>query len=107
VEHSLTGWDIANAAEIHRTPWGSRGDATAKLIASADGFNVVVVTAEPGYTGDPHVHEFPEFLYVIAGSLRVQGHLVQQGDAYAAAAGSTHTEFQTDSGAVYLLIFKR
>jgi hypothetical protein len=28
------------------------------------------------------------------------------GDGYAAAAGSTHTAFATDTGATYLVIFK-
>ena len=28
------------------------------------------------------------------------------GDAYAAAAGSVHTDFATPSGATYVLIFK-
>ena len=28
------------------------------------------------------------------------------GDAYAAAAGSTHTDFETETGATYVVIFK-
>ena len=59
MEHSLTGWDIANAADVDWAPWGARGDARAKLIASADGYNVVLVVAEPGYATDPHVHGIP------------------------------------------------
>jgi uncharacterized protein len=106
MEHWLTGWDIANAAEIEWEPWGSRGDAKAKLIASADGYNVCLVVAEPGYATDPHVHGFPEFVYVIEGTLLAQGHVLARGDAYAAAAGSVHTEMRTDSGATYLTIFK-
>jgi len=106
MEHSLTGWDIANAADIEWAPWGSRGDAKAKLIATADGYNVVLVVAEPGYATDPHVHGFPEFVYVIDGTMHAQGHVLASGDAYAAAAGSLHTEMRTDSGATYLTIFK-
>jgi quercetin dioxygenase-like cupin family protein len=106
MEHSLTGWDIAEAADVEWAPWGCRGDARARLMASADGYNVVIVVAEPGYAADAHVHGFPEFLYVIDGTMRVQGHLLAGGDAYAAAAGSVHTELRTDSGATYLSIFK-
>ena len=106
MEHSLTGWDIARAADVDWTPWGSRGGAKAKLIASADGYNVVIVVAEPGYATEPHVHGFPEFVYVIDGKMHVQGHLLAGGDAYAAAAGSVHTELRTESGATYLSIFK-
>jgi len=107
MEHSLTGWDIADAADIDWAPWGSRGDAKAKLIASADGYNVVLVAAEPGYAADPHVHGFPEFVYVIDGTIQVQGLELARGGAYAATAGSVHTEFRTDSGATYVSIFKR
>jgi uncharacterized protein len=107
MEHSLTGWDIANAADVDWAPWGSRGDAKAKLIASADGYIVVIVVAEPGYANDPHVHGFPEFVYVIDGTIHVQGHPLACGGAYAAAAGSVHSELRTDSGATYLSIFKR
>jgi quercetin dioxygenase-like cupin family protein len=106
MEHSLSGWDIANATDVGWAPWGSRGDAKAKLIASADGYNVVLVAAEPGYCTDPHVHDFPEFVYVIDGTLHAQGHVLGPGDAYAAAAGSVHTELRTDVGATYLSIFK-
>jgi hypothetical protein len=74
MEHSLTGWDIANAADVDWAPWGIRGDARAKLMASADGYNVVLVVAEPGYAADPHVHGFPEFVYVVDGTIHVQGY---------------------------------
>ncbi len=106
MEHSLTGWDIATAADIDWAPWGSRGDAKAKLIASADGYNVVLVVAEPGYGTDRHVHDFAEFVYVIGGTMRAQGHVLGPGDAYAAAAGSVHTELRTDGGATFLSISK-
>ena len=106
MEHSLTGWDIASARDVEWAPWGPRGQAQAKLIASADGYHVVLVVAEAGYATDPHVHGYPEFLYVIDGTLRTQGHELPPGGAYAAAAGSVHTELRTDSGATYLSIFK-
>jgi len=106
MEHSLTGWDIANAGDVDSAPWGARGDAKGKLMASADGYQVVLVVAEPGYATDPHVHGFPEFVYVIDGTMHAQGHLLARGDVYAAAAGSVHTELRTDSGATYLSVFK-
>ena len=106
MEHSLTGWDIVNAADVDWAPWGSGGDAKAKLMASAGGYNVVLVVAEPGFGTDPHVHAFPEFVFVIDGTVRVQGDVLGPGGAYAAAAESVHTELGTDSGATYLSIFK-
>jgi quercetin dioxygenase-like cupin family protein len=103
---SLEGWDIGRFDELEWMPWGSGGLARAKLMAVADGFNVALVDAEPGYSGDPHVHGYPEFLYVIEGTLRNQGVVMKTGDAYAAATGSTHADFSTDSGARYISIFK-
>jgi quercetin dioxygenase-like cupin family protein len=103
---SLDGWDIARSDELEWVPWGSRGDARAKVLGSADGFTVALVEAEPGYRGDPHVHEHPEFLYVVDGSLRNQGREMKPGDGYAAAPGSSHTDFESGSGATYISIFK-
>lgn len=105
-EISLDGWDIGNAAEKEWMPWGSRGDARAKMLGSADGYLVMLVEAEPGYRGDPHVHEHAEFQYVVSGTIRTQGRVMNAGDGYAAAAGSTHTDFETETGATYVVTFK-
>ena len=106
MELSLDGWDIGRADELEWTPWGSAGDARAKVLGNADGFFVALVEADAGYTSEPHTHTHPEFLYVVEGKLRNQGREMVAGDAYAAAPGSTHTDFATDSGATYLSIFK-
>ncbi len=103
---SLEGWDIARGADTEWTPWGSDGNARAKVLASANGFMLVLVEAGAGYRGTPHTHAFPEFQYVLDGELRNQGQPMVPGDAYAAAEGSTHTDFETESGATYLLVFK-
>lgn len=102
----MEGWDIASFEQIDWAPWGSAGNARAKVMASADGFYVALVEAEPGYSGDPHQHDHAEFLYVVDGTLRTQGREMTKGDAYAAAAGSTHDDFGTDRGATYLSIFR-
>ena len=44
--------------------------------------------------------------YVVEGTLRNQGQQMKAGDGYAAAAGSTHTDFETETGATYIVIFK-
>jgi len=62
---------IASAAdEVDWVPWGSGGNARAKVLGAADGFNVALVEADAGYAGDPHVHTYPEFLYVVDGTGR-------------------------------------
>ena len=81
MEHSLTGWDIANAADIDGLRRALAEMPQAKLIASADGYNVVLVVAEPGHATDPHVHGFPEFVYVIDGTMDVQGQALGSGAA--------------------------
>jgi hypothetical protein len=35
-----------------------------------------------------------------------QGQVMVAGDGYAAATGSTHADFATDTGARYLLVFR-
>ena len=106
MQHDLTGWNIGHAEEIEWQPWGSRGDARAKVLATGDGYVLALVEAEPGYTGDPHVHAHAEFSFVLEGDYRTQGRDLKAGDAYVAEAGSVHTDFETRSGARYLSIFK-
>jgi quercetin dioxygenase-like cupin family protein len=104
--HDLTGWDIGAVAALAWSPWGSRGDARAKVLANGDGYHVALVEAAPGYRGDVHEHGGAEMLYVLTGTLRTQGREMGPGDAYVAAAGSVHTDFAAAGGATYLSIFK-
>jgi quercetin dioxygenase-like cupin family protein len=106
LEHPLEGWDLGRFEDVEWSPWGSGGNARAKVLANGDGYYLALVEAEPGYAGDPHRHEHTEFLYVLTGALRTQGQLLRAGDAYVAAAGSEHTDFTTESGATYVSIFK-
>jgi quercetin dioxygenase-like cupin family protein len=103
---SLAGWDIERADDAAWVPWGQTGDARAKILGNADGYLVMYVEAEPGYRGDPHEHTNAEFFYLIEGRVRNQGQPMQQGDGYAAAAGSTHTDFEAETAARYIVIFK-
>jgi quercetin dioxygenase-like cupin family protein len=104
--HSLAGWDIARAADVEWTPWGADGNARAKVLSNADGYFVVLVEADAGYTGTEHEHANAEFLYVLDGSLRNQGRTMVAGDAFAAAAGSVHSDFEAEVPARYLTIFR-
>lgn len=103
---SLDGWDIVRAEKAEWVPWGTTGDARAKILGQADGYMVAYVEAEPGYSGDPHVHDYTEFNFVVEGVVRNQGEEMVAGDGYAAAAGSTHADFHTEGGARYIVIFK-
>ena len=104
---TLEGWDIKKFDEVDWVPWGSRGDARAKLLGSGDGYFLSLVEADEGYRGDPHVHANTEFLFVIDGTLRNQGQTMVKHDGYVAAIGSSHDDFEVGAGgATYLSIFK-
>ncbi len=106
MEISLDGWDIQSGDATEWVPWGTRGDAKAKILGQADGHVVAYVEADAGYSGDAHEHAHPEFFYHIEGSVRNQGRQMVAGDGYAAATGSTHADFATETGATYLIIFR-
>jgi len=104
---SLEGWNIVAADDSEWFPWvGSAGEARAKILGAADGYAVMFVEAQPGYRGNPHEHTHTEFNVIVSGSLRNQGVEMKAGDGYAAAAGSTHADFETETGATYVVIFK-
>jgi quercetin dioxygenase-like cupin family protein len=103
---SLEGWDIGHAEAHEWVPWGEHGNARAKVLANGDGYMVVLVEAERGYVGTPHEHTHTEFSYVVDGELRNQGETMRAGDAFAAAAGSMHSDFEALTPATYVSIFK-
>jgi quercetin dioxygenase-like cupin family protein len=104
---SLEGWDMVDAATAEWMPWvGAAGEARAKMLGSADGYVVVLVEAQPGYQGNPHEHAYAEFEYIVSGSVRNQGRELHAGDGYAAAAGSSHSDFFTETGATYVVVFR-
>lgn len=103
---SLDKWDIARAADVEWVPWGSQGNAKAKILAQADGYMVVLVQADAGYQSGAHDHAHPEFFYLLDGLIRNQGQLMSTGDAYAAGSGSVHTDFETQAPSTYLSIFR-
>jgi quercetin dioxygenase-like cupin family protein len=103
-DHDLTGWQFADLAS---TPLQHTPDGTPfKLIGAADGFVFVYSELAPGASGAAHRHEAPEFLYVLEGSLRANGIEMKAGHGYAAAPGSSHSEFASDEGAKFLSLFK-
>jgi len=99
-------WSITKTDDAEWFPWGQTGDARAKILGSADGYFVTLVEADAGYKGTPHEHEHAEFFYLVNGTLRNQGQRLTAGDGYAAAAGSTHEDFETETAASYIVIFR-
>ena len=103
---SLDGWDMADASQVPWVPWGEGGKARAKILAQADGYTVALIEAESGYRGNPHEHAHAEFSYLLEGVIKNQGRVMESGDAYAASAGSVHSDFEVQAPATYLTIFR-
>src|SRR5262245_29887037 len=103
---SLDGWDITRGDDAEWIPWGEGDRARAKVLGRADGYLVVLVEAQVGYRGSPHTHEHAEFLYVIDGCVRNQGQELAAGGGYAAAAGSTHVDFEALTPSTYIIVFR-
>jgi quercetin dioxygenase-like cupin family protein len=106
MSYALAGWSIGQFDAVEWGPWGSGGNARAKMLADGDDYYVALVEADPGYVGDAHEHAYTEFLYVVDGSLLTQGETLAAGSAYVAAAGSVHEQFEAPEGATYLSIFR-
>jgi ChrR Cupin-like domain len=99
------GWNITRNADTDWVPSGD-GGARAKVLGSADGYLVALVEADGGYQGTPHVHGYAEFFYLVSGRVRNQGQELAGGDGYAAAAGSSHDDFEALEPSTYLSIFR-
>ena len=73
------GWNMVRADDAEWAPWGSQGNARAKVLGTADGYYVTLVEADAGYRGDPHEHTHAEFFYVLDGTVRNQGEVITAG----------------------------
>jgi len=103
-DHDLTGWYIK---DVTGGEWMSAPDgAPFKLIGVADGLAFVLSKVDAGSRGARHVHKGPEFLYLLEGDLTVNGVEMKKGHGYAAATGSTHSEFSSQQGATFVVVLK-
>ena len=103
---TLAGWDINRTGSGDWVDWGDGGRARAKVLASGDGYLLVLVEADTGYIGTPHEHSSPEFAYVVSGRLRNQEQVMGAGGAYVAAAGSQHSDFEALEPSTYVIAFE-
>ena len=72
----MDGWSIGRFDDVDWSPWGSSGNARAKVLANGDG------------------------------SLPSQGATMTRGDADVAFGGSVHEQFEAPDGATCLSTFK-
>ena len=102
----LQGLDIRSADAAQWIPWGGGDKARAKVLGEADGYTMTLIEAEAGYVGSEHEHTYAEFFYLIEGRIRNQGQVINQGDGYAASAGSVHSDFEVLAPAKYVIIWR-
>jgi quercetin dioxygenase-like cupin family protein len=74
--------------------------------SEADGYTVTMIEAETGYEGSAHEQPHAEFFYLVDGSIRNQGRVMDSGDGYAAARGSVHSDFRVLAPARYPIIWQ-
>ena len=94
-------------ADEATVPWQEMGPGVEmKTLAAAGGRMVALFRFAPGYEGGTHHHADAEFSYVLEGDLVSVGVPMAAGHAYAAEAGTDHTEFRSPNGAVVLSVFQ-
>jgi anti-sigma factor ChrR (cupin superfamily) len=102
--HDITGWAFGDADALD---WMPIGDGVGmKMLAGADGRSIALFRFAAGYSGPTHHHEQVEFGYVLDGDLVSNGVQMGPGHAYAAQAGTDHTEFRTVDGCTLVNVFK-
>jgi hypothetical protein len=75
-----------------------------KDIAVTDGWEMQVVRFEPGARFPAHVHDRPEFLFILEGELVQGGPRLDPGWASVAGRGSVDDDVYSDTGCVFVLV---
>ncbi|MEQ8766946.1 MAG: SRPBCC domain-containing protein [Planctomycetota bacterium] len=99
-----TKWHYGDAAVA---PWepGPEGQKI-KRLASASGVHWILSEVVPGFEGPVHVHPGIEGLYVLSGSVINEGRRLGTGEACLAEGGTKHSEFRSEEGATFLVVFQ-
>ena len=63
-----------------------------------------LVTMAPGTTYPRHRHAQTEELFMLAGDMRLDGHLLQSGDYCRAEAGTQHESLSTETGCTFVAL---
>ena len=104
IDTTTDGWMFSDSDAL---AWQPLGDKIAmKMLGAADGKVIAMFRFEAGYVGGSHHHEEPEFTYVLDGDIVSNGVTMTAGHAYAAQAGTDHTEFRSEGGATLVSVFK-
>jgi anti-sigma factor ChrR (cupin superfamily) len=75
-----------------------------KDLAVTDGWEMQMVRFEPGTRFPVHVHERPEFIFVLEGELVQAGRRLGPGWAGIASVGTTDDDVYSEVGCVFVLV---
>ena len=76
-----------------------------KALGAANGRLIALFRFGAGYVGPSHEHADAEFSHLLEGDLVSNGVSMSAGHAYAAEAGTAHTEFRSTDGATLVSVF--
>jgi anti-sigma factor ChrR (cupin superfamily) len=101
----MTDFQITDSNSI---PWRKSSFAAGvevKDLGTADGRAMQLVRFAPGTSFPLHVHGGPEFVFLLEGEAYENDRPLQPGWALVAAAGTTHENFHSPSGCVFLTVY--
>ena len=75
-----------------------------KDVAVAGGLEMQIVRFDPGTKLPVHMHEIPEFIYVLEGELRIADQTLGPGWASVASQGSVHSDVHSVTGCTFVLV---
>ena len=93
-----------NTVDLPWRPSKMAAGVSVKDLAVTDGWEMQMVRFEPGARFPVHVHDWPEFIFVLEGELIQDGRRLGPGWAGVAAKGSTDDDVYSESGCVFVLI---
>ena len=88
-------------------PWKSSTFASGvsvKDVAVAGDLEMQIVRFEPGTKLPVHMHEIPEFIYVLEGELCIADQTLGPGWASVASPGSVHSDVHSVTGCTFVLV---
>ena len=90
------------------TPWRKPAIAEGvevKDLGTVNGRSMQLVRFAPGTTFPAHIHEGPEFVYMIEGEAVQNGQHLGPGWASAAEIGTSDDDFHSSTGCVFLTVY--
>ncbi|MBX9770707.1 MAG: cupin domain-containing protein [Candidatus Obscuribacterales bacterium] len=95
-------------SHVDSIPWRKSAFAEGvfiKDLGTSDGQSVQLVKFEPNASFPRHTHSGPEFIYMLDGEAIQQGNRITAGSIAIAGKDTEETEFYSNNGCTFLLIY--